>query len=94
MVLTMIEVAISVVVGSLLGMSSVLTRKNVYRSTDGKYSSSCGAPIYYKRTNFSPLGENSERDAKSSIELSTAQNQTIITAEQIRKVTSSAPSNE
>ena len=79
MVLTMVEVATSVVIGSLPGISSFFIRKYVYGATDDKYFSSRGAASYYKRTTFSQLREPSEGGAKSSIELSTPQHQAVIT---------------
>ena len=80
MVLTMVEVATSVAVGSLPGISSFFIRKYVYGVTDVKYSSSRGAAGYYKRSTFSQIREPSEGGAKSSIELSTPQHQAVITA--------------
>jgi hypothetical protein len=80
MVLTMVEVATSVVVGSLPGISSFFIRKYVYGGTDDKYFSSRGVASYYKRTTFSQLREPSEGGAKGSIELSTPQHQAVITA--------------
>lgn len=80
MVLTMVEVATSVVVGSLPGISSFFIRKYVYGGTNDKYFSSRGVSSYYKRTTFSQLREPSEGGAKNSIELSTPQHQAVITA--------------
>ena len=76
----MVEVATSVVVGSLPGISSFFIHKYVYGGTHDKYLSSRGAASYYKRTTFSQLREPSEGGAKSSIELSTSQHQAVITA--------------
>ena len=80
MILTMVEVATSVVVGSLPGISSFFIRKYVYGGTDGKYFSSRDVSSYYKRTTFSQLREPLEGGAKSSIELSKTQHQAVITA--------------
>ena len=79
MILTMVEVATSVVVGSLPGISSFFIRKYVYGGTDDKYFSSRDVASYYKRTTFSQLRGRSEGGAKSSIELSTSQHQAVIT---------------